>query len=121
MDLGLSGRTVIVTGGTGGIGRHIVRQFAAEGAQVVLTYNKAQHDAELLAKELAVICSHYEVRIRRRLLDQAPNESIDVFHAGDLLSLQPAHLRLIARELLLARRCLGVRVRALRLSLEHPV
>ena len=53
MDLGLSGRTVIVTGGTGGIGRHIVRQFAAEGAQVVLTYNKAQDDAELLAKELA--------------------------------------------------------------------
>jgi 3-oxoacyl-[acyl-carrier protein] reductase len=53
MDLGLSGRTVIVTGGTGGIGRHIVRQFAAKGAQVVLTYNKAQDDGELLAKELA--------------------------------------------------------------------
>ena len=37
MDLGLSGRTVIVTGATGGIGRKLVRHFAAEGAQVVLT------------------------------------------------------------------------------------
>lgn len=35
MDLGLSGRTVIVTGATGGIGRKLVRHFAAEGAQVV--------------------------------------------------------------------------------------
>jgi NAD(P)-dependent dehydrogenase (short-subunit alcohol dehydrogenase family) len=52
MDLGLAGRTVIVTGGTGGIGRHLVRQFAAEGAHVVLTYHEAQHDAELLAKEI---------------------------------------------------------------------
>lgn len=52
MDLGLSGRTVIVTGGTGGMGRHLVRQFAAEDARVVLTYHQAQHDAELSAKEL---------------------------------------------------------------------
>jgi 3-oxoacyl-[acyl-carrier protein] reductase len=39
MDLGLHGRTVIVTGASGGIGRHIAGRFAAEGADVVLTYH----------------------------------------------------------------------------------
>lgn len=52
MDLGLSGRTVIVTGASGGIGREIARGFAAEGADVVLTYHRSQAGAERLAKEI---------------------------------------------------------------------
>ncbi|WP_139977354.1 SDR family NAD(P)-dependent oxidoreductase [Nocardioides litoris] len=36
MDLGLSGRTAVITGGAGGIGRHTARLLLAEGAQVVL-------------------------------------------------------------------------------------
>ncbi|MEU8177412.1 SDR family NAD(P)-dependent oxidoreductase [Microbispora hainanensis] len=52
MDLGLTGRTVIVTGASGGIGREIARGFAAEGADVVLTYHHAQDGAERLAKEI---------------------------------------------------------------------
>ena len=52
MDLGLDGRTVIVTGASGGIGRMIARGFAAEGADVVLTYHNAQPDAEQVAKEI---------------------------------------------------------------------
>ncbi|MEW9527194.1 SDR family NAD(P)-dependent oxidoreductase [Microbispora sp. NPDC049125] len=52
MDLGLSGRTVIVTGASGGIGREIARGFAAEGADVVLTYHRSQTGAERLAKEI---------------------------------------------------------------------
>lgn len=52
MDLGLDGRTVIVTGASGGLGRHIARGFAAEGADVVLTYHRLRADAELLAKEV---------------------------------------------------------------------
>ncbi|MEV7012207.1 SDR family oxidoreductase [Streptosporangium sp. NPDC051022] len=52
MDLGLSGRTVIVTGASGGIGREIARGYAAEGADVVLTYRNARDDVETLAKEI---------------------------------------------------------------------
>jgi 3-oxoacyl-[acyl-carrier protein] reductase len=52
MDLGLDGRTVIVTGASGGMGREIARAFAAEGANVVLTYHRAQSDAERIAKEI---------------------------------------------------------------------
>jgi 3-oxoacyl-[acyl-carrier protein] reductase len=52
MELGLDGRTVIVTGASGGLGRHIARGFAAEGADVVLTYHRARLDAEQIAKEI---------------------------------------------------------------------
>jgi 3-oxoacyl-[acyl-carrier protein] reductase len=52
MDLGLAGRTVIVTGASGGIGRHIARGFGAEGADVVLTYRTHRSDAEQAAKEI---------------------------------------------------------------------
>ncbi|MBA9001142.1 SDR family NAD(P)-dependent oxidoreductase [Thermomonospora cellulosilytica] len=52
MDLGLNGRTVIVTGASGGIGREIARGFGAEGADVVLTYHRARDQAERLAKEI---------------------------------------------------------------------
>ncbi len=34
MDLGLSGKTVVITGGSGGIGRGLVLEFAREGANV---------------------------------------------------------------------------------------
>ena len=36
MDLGLTGKVVIVTGATANIGRAIALDFAAEGAQVVV-------------------------------------------------------------------------------------
>src|SRR5688572_23943179 len=52
MDLGLAGRTVIVTGASGGIGRHIARGFAAEGADIVLTHRNSRSEAELVAKEI---------------------------------------------------------------------
>ncbi|GAA3078337.1 SDR family NAD(P)-dependent oxidoreductase [Streptosporangium carneum] len=52
MDLGLNGRTVIVTGASGGIGREIARGYAAEGADVVLTYRSSREDVETLAKEI---------------------------------------------------------------------
>ena len=41
MDLGLKGKTVIITGGNGGIGQGLVLEFAREGCNVV----NASHDA----------------------------------------------------------------------------
>jgi 3-oxoacyl-[acyl-carrier protein] reductase len=52
MDLGLHGRTVIVTGASGGLGRQIALGFAAEGADVVVTYHRAEADAERVAKQI---------------------------------------------------------------------
>ncbi|HEU4426641.1 MAG TPA: SDR family oxidoreductase [Pilimelia sp.] len=52
MDLGLRGRTVIVTGASGGLGRHIAWGFAAEGADLVLAYHRSAADAQRVAKEI---------------------------------------------------------------------
>jgi 3-oxoacyl-[acyl-carrier protein] reductase len=38
MDTGLSGRSVLVTGGTRGIGRAVALAYAGEGARVAITY-----------------------------------------------------------------------------------
>lgn len=46
MDLGLSERTVLITGASGGIGRALARVFAEEGAAVVLHGHGAFDDLE---------------------------------------------------------------------------
>ncbi|MBX7534792.1 SDR family oxidoreductase [Qipengyuania sp. GH1] len=50
--MGISkGKTVLVLGGSRGIGAAIVRRFAAQGAQVIFTYFGSQEAAEALAAE----------------------------------------------------------------------
>lgn len=49
--LGLAGKTVVVTGGSGGIGRSCLAAFHAAGARVV-SLDYAEADAEFAAKEL---------------------------------------------------------------------
>ncbi len=53
MDAGFTGKNVIITGASGGIGASVARCFAAEGANIVVHYNRGESRARQLRSELA--------------------------------------------------------------------
>ena len=52
MDLGLTGKIAVVTGGTSGVGREIALSLAAEGANVAVNYRSSAKEAEILVDEI---------------------------------------------------------------------
>ncbi len=52
MDTGLAGKRVLVTGASGGIGAACAREFAAEGASVIVHYRGGRDRAEAVASEI---------------------------------------------------------------------
>lgn len=52
MQIDLSGKNILVTGASNGIGRAIATQLAASGARVAIHYNSNRANAEQMAQEL---------------------------------------------------------------------
>lgn len=61
MDQGLSGKRVLLTGGTRGIGRATVLAFARAGAKVVTCHHSTGEAAESLVRELKEIGGQHQV------------------------------------------------------------
>ena len=57
MDLGLKGKTAVVTGGSSNIGRGIVLALAKEGANVVITY-RDEKQARKTAEDAIALGGH---------------------------------------------------------------
>lgn len=75
MEQGLSGKRVLVTGGTRGIGRVTVIAFARAGANVVSCHHTAGEAAERLARELKEIGGQHLV-VRADVTDRAETERL---------------------------------------------
>ncbi len=92
MDLGLKGKTVLITGASKGIGLACANSFAAEGCTVHL----AARSADLLAKNKDDISKKYGVAVHthiadlraagavKKLADACANVDILVNNAGDI-------------------------------------
>ena len=52
METGLAGKRVLVTGGSGGIGGACAREFAREGAEVIVHFHRGRERAEAVAAEV---------------------------------------------------------------------
>jgi len=53
MNLSLSGKVALITGGSRGIGAAAVRMFVAAGARVLFSYEKAKQQADQLVKQIS--------------------------------------------------------------------
>lgn len=98
----LSGKRVLITGGSSGIGAAVARAFATQGARLALHFNSHESDARELAREI-VAAGGVEPRlvggdlskrgIARRIVDEAANAlgGLDVLinNAGGLGERRP--------------------------------
>ncbi len=95
MDLGLKGRTALVTGGSRGLGKAICMYLAQEGANIAINFKNNIEKANLLVSEIqdrygvnaitvqgSIYCEDDVKRIFREVTDQFPGMDILVNNAG---------------------------------------
>ncbi|GAF13950.1 3-oxoacyl-[acyl-carrier protein] reductase [Bacillus sp. JCM 19046] len=75
MDLGIEGKTAIVTGGSRGVGKAIVLALAEAGAHVVFTYQSNRAKAEAVLEEVRLRGTDAEA-IQLDLSDAAATETV---------------------------------------------
>jgi 3-oxoacyl-[acyl-carrier protein] reductase len=90
MDLDMDGRTVLVTGGSRGIGRAVAVAYAREGARVALTYARDDRAAAEVVDEIGVGGSGRAIALHLDLADRASIEAavagaVDAFGGLDVL------------------------------------
>ena len=61
IETGLQGKGVVITGASGGIGAACGRAFAAEGARVLVHYNRGEERARVLADELGAVVAQADL------------------------------------------------------------
>ena len=95
MDLGLKGRTALITGGSRGLGKAICMYLAQEGANIAINFKNNIEKANLLASEIqdrygvsaitvqgSIYCEEDVKRIFREVTDKFPGMDILVNNAG---------------------------------------
>lgn len=90
MELGLGGKTVIVTGGAGGLGSAICEEFSAEGAAVVINYLSSGSAAATLAHKIEkergarALAVRADVR-RAEDIERMYSQAVEAFGGFDIL------------------------------------
>jgi NAD(P)-dependent dehydrogenase (short-subunit alcohol dehydrogenase family) len=80
MDLGLAGKTVVITGGSGGIGRGLLMEFAREGCNVVNASRDMISARDRGRRQVPGPCKGTIVSIKTDITDR---KSVDAMVAGD--------------------------------------
>jgi 3-oxoacyl-[acyl-carrier protein] reductase len=86
VESGLAGKRVLVTGGSGGIGSTCAREFAAEGADVLVHYRHGRDRAEAVATEIGGDVIHADLTVEsevERMFEQAGRLDVCAAVAGE--------------------------------------
>lgn len=90
MDLGLRGKTAIITGGARGIGAGISEVLAQEGANLVINYHSSPEECQAFADKMAAqygvrtVAIQADIRYQEEI-DKVFEAAIDAFGGVDLL------------------------------------
>ncbi len=88
MMLNFNSKTVLITGGSRGIGEACVKLFAEAGAEVLFTYNSNEKKAEELIKRFSSITNIKSYKIdfnKTNVLEKKVNEILTGFKKIDIL------------------------------------